>query len=304
MTRTFTCPRDLLSIKNSTIECKHKLFYAYSDLNEQYALEWRMLEHGSLCDSWEELQYDLETGRGACTYPRDMLYGFAYLDQTPFFKDGKVVEAMQRMTSHKFGQAMLIPPLQSLRKLKRGDFLKDGMWIILVRCPRPIGSRAPMPMSRRKDILKLQMELDMHPSNVRAQQALQDLRTRAESEIHPTEAQLYQTKAGCLVQAVMPNIVCARCGAKGHHLAHTHDDVTMQSVSYSQTSSVQTFPAWMNVLPMPTEQLQNVPVVEEGKGFELHVRQTSAQIPLRLARRLKLQGAAVMGDVYATGVFE
>jgi len=147
---------------------------------------------------------------------------------------------------------------------------------------------------------------------------------------------------GTLIQEVPPNIVCAKCGAKGHHHEKSHDDVySSTSLEYdeehawqfflshmseeensesfdsnlwnkfqsgvSQTSIKKieirrTFPDWMNVLPYPKETLALTKLLTEEKGLTLQIRQAETKIPLRLARKLMMDGLQIVGDVYASGV--
>ena len=145
------------------------------------------------------------------------------------------------------------------------------------------------------------------------------------------------------------NIVCAKCGAKGHHHEKSHDDVYSSEVfeydekhawqfflshivedeglpahtTSSASSDMQLwnkfrngesqssikkieirreFPAWMNVLPYPKETLVLTKLLTEEKGLTLQIRQAETKIPLRLARKLMMDGLQIVGDVYASGV--
>jgi hypothetical protein len=173
------------------------------------------------------------------------------------------------------------------------------MWILLVRTPRPYGSRNVIPMMRRADIHKLQVELSGNPDNEYASSKLKYLQDKARHDLHPTDAQLFLTVSGALLQGVSPRIVCTRCQARGHHMGHTHDEV----MNPPNPSMSCVWPEWMRILPLPAEVLQ-LPTTEVTRGFEVEIRQVKAHVPLRLARQLKLQGMKVEGDVAKCGVME
>jgi cytoskeletal protein CcmA (bactofilin family) len=58
----------------------------------------------------------------------------------------------------------------------------------------------------------------------------------------------------------------------------------------------------MNVKPYPKEQIVLTKLLEEDKGLTLQIRQAETKIPLRLARKLMMDGLDIQGDVYASGV--
>ena len=286
--RVLTLPRAPVDWKSYI---SNSIFLAFSDSLEKAPLEFYL--HKKDASIWEELQWDLETGRSAAL-PRDMIYGFCLFPCPPAIEDGsKAQETYERMlrAMHK---SSTVPALKDIPRLKRKDFLTDGMVVILVRLPRPIGGRIVIPATRRREILRLEAEVEM--GNVSARKTLAELREKTEQEVHPTEAQLYQTLSGVLVQAVPPYITCSRCGMRGHHSMSTHEDV----VEARPNGFLTEWPVWMNILPMPQEQF-NLPETQQG-GFVVEVRRTTARVPLRLARQMRLHGHKIEGEIHASGV--
>ena len=298
--RTLNVPKELLECEHSSAFLNNKILVSYSDMHEKRPLQFDIVDKSVDSEFWECFQYDLETCCGS-SYARDMLYGFVVLEMTPIFRRGQALQAMQRFTSKQWEESMQVPKLENLRKLKKGDFLQDGAWIVLVRMPRPSGAMHVIPYMKRKEVPKLLLELDLHPNNEKAKQALVDLRLKCDQQVHPTDGQLYLCKDGSIIQAVSPNIVCNRCGARGHHMHYTHDEAT-STEEYSMMLET-TVPTWMNVQPLPSETLQMPTSVAPSKGFEFKIRQTKTTIPLRLARQLKMQGVKIEGDVYNCGVY-
>ena len=334
-----------LGFRVSPVSCrqffKEKFMIAYSDCKEKFDLEWELISSKGY-NRWEELRHDKETNFGK-SLPYDMLYAFTLLPWSPEFTEGSDIsrhfEHLWKKQYPEYIRAKIpfVPPLSHLKRLQGNDILINGMWIILVRMPRPNHGKPHIPISLRKDLRKYPTETDSEWTLRK-----NDLKRKSESEVHPTEGQLYITLNGTLIQEVPPNIVCAKCGAKGHHHEKSHDDVySSTSLEYdeehawqfflshmseeensesfdsnlwnkfqsgvSQTSIKKieirrTFPEWMNVLPYPKETLALTKLLTEEKGLTLQIRQAETKIPLRLARKLMMDGLQIVGDVYASGV--
>ena len=277
---------------------KKSFFVARSDLQGRIELQWELREKKFEEDTWCDFQYDLESGGGG--NPRDMFYGFVALPFCPNVGNESIEAAFERLCI-KTHKGLGIPPLHALKKLKWGDALDEGSWIIIVKCPRPIGSRYIVPFNRRKDVFNLIIEYEIHHKES-AIHELNEIRTCIKNEIHPTDAKLVVLPNGSLMQSVPSTLHCFQCGAVGHHSAQTHDEVMAKPIPKDYKVQVQNFfPTWMNVLPIDKEVLK-VPVVEQDKGFEVTIRQSKTQIPLRLARAMKLTGTRVDGEVYMTGI--
>lgn len=300
MSRHFRLPKRVADA--SCIEDAFKgvtLYYAWSDMYGRRDLVFEPLCLPDDTRTWGELQYDMETSRGQNHHPRDMIFAFQVLATSPRWRQGSAYDAFVRMTSRLWKDCMHVPPIEELQKLKKETYLADTMWILLVRVPRACGARSNVPLSRRSDLLKLRVDAElMKDSNAAERLALLTEKARNEPP-HPTDGQLYVTASGVLVQGVAAHIVCQACGAKGHHMAHTHEDVN--APPHSPLLHV-TFPSWMNVKPMPSEKLALPTFEEKEKGFEVQVRKATGNVPLRLARALKLNGANVKGAVYKCGV--
>lgn len=279
---------------------KKTVFVAYSDMHGRFPVTFKPFSLEDDQHSWPVFQYDRESCHGTVT-PRDMIFGFVVIKYLPHWnKIGGAQAAFERLTAAQGWNSMCIPPLDKLERLKTGSWIQDGQFILLVRTPRPFGSRNVIPTVRRTDIQALHVQLAVNPDDPVANARLKMLMDKAKNETpHPTEAQLYLTKSGALIQGVSQRIVCTRCMAKGHHMAHTHDEVLAQPVPNVTT----TWPSWMNVQPLPDEKLE-LPTTEESKGFEVQIRQVTTHVPLRLARQLKLRGVAVQGEVVKCGVME
>jgi hypothetical protein len=274
------------------------VFLGYSDCQGKYPLTFQKFELTRDQRYWCDFQYDRETENGTVP-PRDMIYGFVALPMTPFWKSKQDVQTrFQLYTGKQWGEAMQLPPLEKLQRLKANTYIQNGSWIIFVRLPRPIGSRNVVPYNRRKDVLKLRIQHEIY-KNDQANEKLHEIRAKIASDApHPTEAQLYLTKSKALIQAVTPNIVCIKCGAKGHHMVHVHDDVYEEE---NDCLEVQ-YPSWMGLKEMPQEKLDIVTVDDSSKGHTIEIRNVQAQIPLRLARSLKLRGVNIEGKIEKCGV--
>jgi hypothetical protein len=190
-----------------------------------------------------------------------------------------------------------LPPLENLKRLKGKDSLQGGMWILLVRVPRPFSAKVSIPLSRRK------LERFASETEEEFLARVQDMKRRSDSEKHPTEDQLYLTRNQTLLQGVAKNVVCTKCGAKGHHHEKTHDDVYAPvPVKFPGVCYERRTPAFMNVLPYPMEEIQLTKMISDDKGFTLSIRETSTKVPLRLARKLLLDGLHIEGQIHASGV--
>jgi hypothetical protein len=245
--------------------------------------------------SWNQVQYNLETSHGSAV-PRDMVYGFQVIEFCPRWSKGDALDGFTRMTRKLYGEPFMVPPLDKLKKLQDTTYLSDGMFIILVRTPRPVGCRNIIPFDFRKDVIQMRAEYE-ETKNENLSTMIKALRLKYQNDVHPTNAQLFLTKNKSLVQEVASYISCITCGAVGHHMAHTHKDV----ISNEENEFLQVeYPAWMNVLPMPAEKLE-LPTQETG-GIEVKIRQVTTNVPLRLARAMKLRGANVLGEVAKCGV--
>lgn len=246
--------------------------------------------------TWEEWQYDHETNKGKA-HPVDMLYGFIFLSMSPIVKKGasteKAFENMCNLKHHMQG----IPPLNSLTRLVGKDPLVSGMWILIIRRPRPVGAKITVPFSRRRDIA-------MFPKESKEEYAArrEEMKKKCANEIHPTEDQLYYSRNKVLLQGVNPGVICTKCGAKGHHHEKTHDDVYAPPLEHEDIFYNPKFPDWMNVEPYPDEEIQLTKLLKKDLGFTLSIRETTTKIPLRLARKLLLDGLEVEGEVHASGI--
>lgn len=298
MNRLFTLPKCILE-SNSTEEVVQEgtIFLAYSDCHGKYPLTFFKQELLKDQRYWCDFQYDKESDNGSVP-PRDMIFGFLALPMTPFWKVKQDVENRFKLfTLKQWGEAMKLPSLASLPRIKGNTYIQNGSWIILVRLPRPIGSRNVIPYNRRKDVLNLRVQSEIYLKEA-ATLKLHEIRQKIQSDApHPTEAQLYITKSKALIQAVSPHIVCAKCGAKGHHMAHVHDEVYEDE----NENLFVDYPSWLNVLPFPKESLQIVQT-DEDKGLTIEIRNVEAHIPLRLARSLKLKGMYIEGKIEKCGV--
>ena len=327
---------------------KEKFMLAYSDCKEKFELDWEITSSKGYT-RWEELRHDKETNFGK-SLPYDMLYAFALLPWSPEFQEKSDISRhflhlwKKQYPEYVHEKRPLVPPLSALKRLQGSDVLTNGMWIIIVRMTRPNHGKPHIPLSLRKDLRKYPTETDAEWT-----QRKNELKRKSESEVHPTEGQLYLTLNGTLIQEVAKNIVCAKCGAKGHHHEKSHDDVYSSEVfeydekhawqfflshivedeglpahtTSSASSDMQLwnkfrngesqssikkieirreFPAWMNVLPYPKETLVLTKLLTEEKGLTLQIRQAETKIPLRLARKLMMDGIQIVGDVYASGV--
>jgi hypothetical protein len=300
--RPFVLPKCVLDSEDSKNIGPGTIFVAFSDMHGRFPVTFHRVTLKESQRRWNEYQYDRESGNGEHT-PRDMIFGFVALGMNPFWKTkGGAQKAFENFTSKQWkGEPMQMPPLDQLPRLKGSSYLVDGMWIVLVRTPRPVGCRNVVPWSRRQDVARLELELKMKPSDYVAAKLAQ-MRDKARFDTHPTDAQLFLTRNCTLVQGVGPNIVCVRCHLKGHHMSHVHDDVFAPRVENIHAS----WPAWMNVQPLPDEK-KLVPewvITSEDKGFQVEVQEAQVHVPLRLARQMKLRGMDVKGTVEKCGVME
>lgn len=297
--REFNLPEIVKLAQSADAVFKNTVFVAWSDMFERFPVKFvpvKLQDHARL---WCDFQFDRESCNGDCV-PRDMIFGFLALPFSPrWSKQGQAEDAFKRFTEKQWTTPMQLPSLTEMPRLKAQTFLTDGMWIVLVRHPRPLGSRNVVPFNRRKDVLQLRVA-EANGSQTAGAKMFEIKRKIETDAPHPTEAQLFVTRSKVLVQGVSPNIVCARCGSQGHHMAHIHDEVLEPANPNVHVE----FPKWMNVQPLPVE-LLNVPTTDDDKGFKLEMRNTSAQVPLRLARQMKLRGMFLEGiEVDKCGVMQ
>ena len=230
-------PKDLLESKDSRKTIRAKAFVAWAGSQWKYPapldfiaydLEGADLAGTSMWVShtyWEDLRWDLETSKGSSA-PRDMIVGFQYLSSTPYFKE-KGQEAIDRLANVEWKGN---PDLLTLKQLKARDTVREGMWIVCVRLPRAVGARHIVPFNRRKDVLGSLMEM-VHGGDreKNATDKLAEIKTQIEKEEHPLDGPLRKLPDGTLICKVAAHITCSTCGATGHHMTHTHDDMTMQT---------------------------------------------------------------------------
>jgi len=278
---------------------KDKIMVAYMDCNEQSPIEWEVMSTKGY-KKWEELRHDKETNFGKAP-PRDMLYAFVLLPWSPAFKKGSdLTKHFNHLWKKQYpGNDLVLPALQTLKFLAGSDILVNGMWIIIVRMPRPVHGKPHIPLSMRKEYsTKFPNESDSEYQSRRL-----ELKRKADTEVHPTEGQLYLTLNQTLLQEVGKNIVCSKCGAKGHHHEKSHDDVYAEATQENPSVFYKPqYPSWMNIKPYPKESIILTKLLDEDKGLTLQIRQAETKIPLRLARKLMMDGLQIEGEVYASGV--
>jgi hypothetical protein len=274
---------------------KNNIMVGVSNCAQTNYVQWE-LESIAKTSTWEEWQYDHETNRGRA-HPVDMLYGFLLLALSPMVKKGASTQkAFENMCNIKL-KMQGIPLIDSLSRLTSRDPVVSGMWILIIRRPRPVHARITVPMSRRKDLMPFAQESKEDYTARR-----EEIKKKCSNEIHPTEDQLYFSRNKVLLQGVNPGVICTKCGARGHHHEKTHDDVYAPYFSNEDIHYNPTFPEWMNVIPYPSEEIQLTKLLEKEKGFTLTIRETTTKIPLRLARKLLLDGLDVEGTIHASGV--
>jgi hypothetical protein len=302
------------------------LMIAESDSSETQALKWEKQSTKGYY-KWEDWRYDRETFGGRAP-AHDMFYAFVFLPWSPVLSVGAPVEKnFNYLWSRTFKSTANphVPTLSSLKQLKGSDVLTNGMWLILVRMPRPQHGKPHIPLSQRKDYKKFSSETEEEWQLRKA-----DIKKKSEIDVHPTEGQLYLTANNTLLQEVGKHIVCSKCGAKGHHHEKSHDDVYspadqspweqfietcpnstnlheewakwQKSANIISITHSPTYPQWMNIKEYPKEMIVLTKLLEEDKGLTLHIRQAETKIPLRLARKLLMDGMDIQGDVYASGV--
>jgi len=284
-------PQELVECDDSRTVVRGKCFVAYTGTNlslKDLAFEIVPLDglsvqgQWSSDTKWEDIRWDLETACGT-SQPRDMLFGFQVLSQTPMFRKGGLTSALERIAQR-----------ETLKRLKGNDTIHQGMWIAIVRLPRAVGARTFVPHNRRKDVLQLQVDMAIH-HNDKTMERLAAIRKTQEGEIHPADGELRVLPNGMLFAKPVKFVTCTRCGAQCHHTALSHDEV------YAVDSYVHEPIEWLSTPPLEEERLA-LPVAKEGKGFEFSLRNVTTHIPLRTARALKLMGMDIEGNIPACGV--
>jgi hypothetical protein len=274
---------------------KDNIMVGVSNCAQTNTVYWE-LESIAKCSTWEEWQYDHETNRGRA-HPVDMLYGFILLAFSPMVKKGASTQkAFENMCNIKL-KMQAIPSIHSLTRLTSLDPVVSGMWILIIRRPRPVHARITVPLSRRKDLAQY-----AHESKDDYAARREEMKRKCANEVHPTEDQLYYSRNKVLLQGVNPGVICTKCGARGHHHEKTHDDVYAPHISNDDIHYDPKFPEWMNVIPYPSEDIQLTRLLEKEKGFTLTIRETTTKVPLRLARKLLLDGLDIEGTIHASGV--
>lgn len=298
MKRLFNLPKCVIDAKsNEEVVQEGTIFIGYSDSHGKYPLTFEKIQITSDQRYWCDFQFDRETENGI-NVPRDMIFGFLALPMCPFWKSKEeVTNRFQLYTSKQWGEAMTLPPLDKIPRLKSNSYIQNGSWIILVRLPRPVGSRNVIPYNRRKDVTRLRIQSEIYKQESANEKLLEIRQKMASDAPHPTEAQLYLTKSKQLVQAVSSHIVCSKCGSRGHHMAHIHDEIYEEGNECLFVN----YPSWLNVKPIPQEKLDIV-TADEDKGHTIEIRNVQAKIPLRLARTYKLKGMFIEGNIEKCGV--
>jgi len=293
-------PQEILESNNLNELIQQSFIYAWTDSNSKCALEWNIAKKDS-DDKWPDIQYDFETGNGAAA-PRDVIFGFEFLPSTPCFPKNRRKEGIEFMSKKLYNESM-VPPLESLRKLTRKDYCMNCPWILLCRFPRPRAARHVIPMNRRPDVDKLKAAIYTNTDNGKGDELILQIKAKYDLELHPTESEPWHiTNQQTLLCPPNSTFVCQRCCAVGHHYTLVHDEV-MEHYSSSVNKVIKTdIPAWLGVIPLPVESLQYAQIDDDTLGFELKVRNTTANVPLRLARHLKLKGANIQGSVPVCGV--
>lgn len=293
--REMRVPRAILECDNVGEFMQNRVVLAWSGSQGRDALVWDVFRLGP-DDTWADVRWDLETACGAAG-PRDCVFGFEVLAQTPRGPRAGREAAVLRMLTAAHGRAA-VPPLASLKQLAGTEFLGGGKWIVIVRLPRPAGARNPVPFNRREDVKQL-----LASGAEDAAARLQVIRAKLAKETHPAEIPWHVTRHAAALQPPHAGHVCMRCNAVGHHATTAHDEYEEHfRREPSKTERMIThLPTWLRREELGRERLA-VPQLEEGKGFTIEVRHTTAQIPLRLARALKLRGMQVQGAVPVCGV--
>ena len=296
-------PRELLASTDSRKTVRGKMYIAWAGTAWTYPTPLRFesheLEGAEIAGTgmwmshtkWEDVRWDYETSFSAAS-PRDMIVGFQWLSTTPMFRD-KCEEALARLRRAEWKGE---PSFTTLRQLKANDLINEGMWVVCVRLPRAVGARYMPPYARRRDVLKLLIEMDRGGEREKiASGALATV--RASTDEHPLDGDLRKLKNGTLVCKVASHVTCARCSAIGNHSTLMHDD--MVDAQYQVDVITEDIP-WLKVKDLEAEVLP-LPQVLEG-GFQVQIRSITAKIPLRLARAMKLRKLDVEGAVHACGV--
>ena len=288
--------------ESTDIFFRNKIVVGRSNCEETNGIDWAVETLSKSTRTWEEYQYDCETNHGRA-HPCDMLYGWVLLTTCPIVrKDADVQRAFDTLCKVQLastpGKPIVIPSLSKLKRIKAADALATGMWILIVRMPRPYCAKITVPFTRRKDIAQFPRESAEEYAARRL-----EMRRRADNDVHPTEDQLYLSKNRILLQAVNRSVVCNKCGAKGHHHEKTHDEVYAPlKECHSDIVERREFPSFMDVKPYPSEEIMLTRMLKEESGFSLNIRETTTRIPLRLARKLLIEGLEVEGTVHASGV--
>jgi len=281
---------------------RNKIVVGRSNSQETNDIDWAVESLSKTTRTWEEYQYDCETNHGKA-HPCDMLYGWVLLTTCPIVRKAcDVQRAFDTLCKVQLssvpGKPIVIPRLSQLKRLKAADALATGMWVLIVRMPRPYCARITVPFSRRKDVAQFPRESAEEYAARRL-----ELKRRADNDVHPTEDQLYLSKNRILLQAVNRTVVCNKCGAKGHHHEKTHDEVYAPiKVMHSDITERREYPDFMDVKPYPSEEIMLTRMLKEESGFSLNIRETTTRIPLRLARKLLIDGLEVEGSVHASGI--
>lgn len=292
-------PKELHECDDSRPVVRAKCFLAYTGSNgeihdlvfETIDLDGINVQGQWMSDTkWEDIRWDRETAGGA-SQPRDMLFGFQLLSQTPMFRKGGLTASLERLAQRE------LTSFGALKRLKGPDAVNQGMWIAVVRVPRASGARNPMPYNRRKDVLNLQVDIELGERSEKAMERLGAIRKTIEGDIHPADSELRTLPNGTLFAKPLKFVTCSKCGAQGHHTAISHDDV------YAPTEECYTHEpiAWLQAPALEEERLA-LPTTKEGKGVEYSLRNVTTHIPLRTARALKLMGMDIEGDIPACGV--
>lgn len=297
----WTVPSSLHECDDSRTISKESCFVAYGSIEGAEFTRVPLVgvrgQGGWMSDTkWEDLRWDYETAEGESS-PYDMLFAFQVLSATPMFRKGGLARAMERIIDYEWKEGK---SLQHFKRLKGSDAIVQGSWILIVGLQWPWGGRNTIPFNRRRDVLRYQVDVELAGSKaLRASERLGEIRKSLLFDVHPADCELRTLPNGWLFSKQKPTVACGKCGARGHHTTQSHEHVYEDACrEYTHHT-----PPWLSAPPLEDEVLV-VPIVEDGKGFELLLRNVTARVPLRMARAMKLAGMDIEGDVHACGVQE
>jgi hypothetical protein len=187
---------------------------------------WRPILPGS----WSTLRFQIESF-GLDALEKEALTGRLYTSYNGRPISNIIVRAYEvfkplrlytkdRNTWPKSLQQVFEGPLELTNEMHATNHFLPNTFLLLVRCPMPLGGRPYIPIKETSKYALMQHHLENDPKNESMQSSLMNLALEAQNKNHAADMELCQQECGGLVYDYVkaPNdYLCTECDAFGHH---------------------------------------------------------------------------------------